>query len=516
MANITYVPGKTLCILGTSASGPVNEPVAPKNPNVAKSIFGTEGTLYRKYKEAYDYNPDLNIYLVRINGQHAEGELRAVLNDRIVPGIKFRAAFGGNSGNSIKVTVTTVLTSNGQEPCLIIEHPDYKQATYLFSRYSCIGKLVDAINIDATNGIVPVIASSSFYFEPTTILLGPNPLPVTLSGGEDGLTLSKNDIYLALESTYRILEGQPIDVIVLTAAYFDDTHAFSFYGVDTYGSGFYSSNDDYLDLYDTYTNTTCTFHNQLIEFCHRQQQFGYFTHGVISLRPVNPELVNEKEFSYLTALVNETAFRYRYGLVQSTTNSISDYGYFISVVAGEFLFPDGYYDTTEAVYGAMICSLNPEETTTNKSVRVATSQKWEVSTREAKELAALGVVTYRTSVKYGLVVNNGVTAAIHSHELHYLINLRQVQITLATINSVIQQFIGESTARLMLTRSIEAAVKDNLRWLRNAKVIKDYEYNIKYYPQSGRVDINLKILPVNAVEYISCMAYLRTATEGVA
>ncbi|WP_421021518.1 hypothetical protein, partial [Klebsiella pneumoniae] len=74
------------------------------------------------------------------------------------------------------------------------------------------------------------------------------------------------------------------------------------------------------------------------------------------------------------------------------------------------------------------------DTTTNAQLGDDVELLYELSSYTMQELARIGVVTFRNSVRLGNVVASGVTAGSPESELHSVANLRMVQITIAYMN----------------------------------------------------------------------------------
>jgi hypothetical protein len=113
------------------------------------------------------------------------------------------------------------------------------------------------------------------------------------------------------------------------------------------------------------------------------------------------------------------------------------------------------------------------ESTTNVPVNGIVGQQLQFSSDVRRYLSDNGLVSFRHSVKNGIVVANGVTAATTDSSLHFLSNIRTVQYVLARLKAATDIYIGEGfsfiTAYDILNRTIEEVLNDivsknHLQW----------------------------------------------------
>lgn len=472
---------KTVFLLGTAGDGPVNMPVEAKYPDRVKQIFGTKGTLYKGFMQGYSVDPGLNYYLVRIAGKYARCEYFINEVGEVIKGLSLKSRGAGIKYNSVKVEIGK---AQGEQ-ALIISLPDTRLIAYSFNDYPTLGELARVINTDAEMGGI-IYAHTNNPYLPANSLLALNPPEQYLEGGEDGLELSKNDIYIALEKTYQILEGTGIRIIVPLEVYFDDIYNPYYYNIAIYGQSYYTLEGDLLELYDTVNDKPCTFHEQLIDFCRAQQRHGLVTHGVLGIRPFSEDLLvslPELGYDYVVRLAEVTALKDREGFAETSGTTITDKGFYISIFAGDFNFELGneyYWDNGAVVYAATIARHSPE-TTSNKRVSGNMQYQPLLNSSELKSLSKLGVVACRNSPKNGLVVHNGVTPALHTSELHDLANVTMVQHVVWQLNLIFQEYVGQNIPfkRIpVVIKDLTNRAKDLLRNLKDQGVILDYNIEI--------------------------------------
>jgi hypothetical protein len=502
--------GKTILLLGTAKDGPVNVPVNVTDlANFAK-IFGDskQGTLGRAFEQVYNTNQNLAIYVMRITGSQASTQILGVLQSgKPTCLLKVTSRYGGSQYNNLYVTI--------ENNAFRLRQRDDDGNTinlweYTLDNYDYIGDLVRVLNKDAQDNTIPVYLSTDFVYEPiSTLVTWMNNIENRLFGGDDGIDIKKDDLYIALESAYEMLQGLYIDVIVPVGAFLDDAHPVAFYGQGIYGTSYYAADRDYLSLIDTENNNhVVTFHEQLINFCRKQESFGVFTHGVIGLNPVeDPSFVTDHPFSYIIRLLQATAFKDRYGFAEFNQGNWIDHGHYVSVVAGEFVWNKGteeeYFDNGYLVYAAMIASLFGKNTTTNQPVPAPVDLRYEFLTEELTEMANMGVVSFRRSVKRGIVVANGVTAALPDSDLHYIANVRMIQLTMAMVDQVIEPYIGANMVPVIANKEIEKAVDTVLQYLQEQGILIAYDYSVTFDRNARSCQINLSLMPRYAFEFIS-------------
>lgn len=511
--------GKTLLIMGMSADGPVNIPIPVTSLDSAKKIFGEEGSLYKAYERAYLVDSTILIYLMRVTGEHAtctlwgrdiedyESDLQPILN--------LKSLSGGAAYNGMEISIQEDVTNNNDFLLMFTfpPHTGLDAITYRLDDYDNINMLVKAINEDSNSRNSCIHASSTYLDYSTRSIVAYNDIE-TFEGGEDGLTATKNDLFLALEYSYSLLEGYYIDYIVPVDARFDDTHPAAFYGDAIYGTNWYDDTRDYLSLQDMEDEgKLVTFYKQLIDFCKKQIALGCMTHGIIGLNLVkDPTDIGKYEYSYVVKLAETSGFRTRYGLSTFANGEWSDSGYYISVTTGEQFYhkdtESEYYENLAVTYAAMLTSLSPTGTTTNLPIPNSEGLRYEFEGNELMELSALGVVAPRNSVRKGIVIANGVTAGLASNDMHSIANVRQVQLALSFLNEAIDDYIGQPILPLIQRGVLQKVVKNVLDSLKEDGLLIDYNYNLEYDESRGLGTLSVDLQAKNMVEYVSARAQL--------
>lgn len=504
-AEISY--GKNLYILGTAENGPLLEPKLISTPEELVSVFGNNGSLIKAWREAYQVATNkINIRCVRVSGTHAEGQMFNY--------IKLTSANAGEVNNKINYTV--------YDYGIEIRNPvalNGESYTFSYDAYPTMGQLVQVINELTRAGKLSVWASideDNKLQSTTRIRTRFNNIErigqqVYLSGGDDGIYISKNELHDYLDIAYNILEGQPIDIIIIADAYFDDTSPLVYYGENGgYAQAYYTADRDYLTLpHKEDSKRTATFHGQLIDFCYRQMNSSIVTHGVLAFNPLeNIEDIFEKQ-AYLNKAIFATCLSDGFDLRTKSGDKTIDHGQFVSLVLGEFVYKDTsgntYYNNGYAGYAAMLCLYLTPESMTNKLVPNIDEIRYHLDDDEINILSKMGVVTFRYSLYMkGIVVCNGVTTALATSPYHSVSNTRMVQMTVAYFKVLLDEYIGQDVKQLRVTKTIEKAIDKLIISLRQAGIIQDIKYDF-VISSTGYAVLNLNILAIYAVEYVDAV-----------
>jgi hypothetical protein len=547
--------GRNLYILGTAEDGPLLTPTRVFSPEDARRIFGEDihGTLVRAYNQAYETDPDLEIYLMRITGRPAIYDIVNPLVDEEDESstyfLRLKSIYAGEKYNELQC-IQEKRESTGEE-LLIIQVDTQTSVVYNLADFSTLKELVFAINRDCQTRLHPVIASTDYPdLSPIDVLVGDSmpsleellemgveiesieePTPSEENGddfftgslynfydGDNGTDVSRDELYLACEKAYELLLGRAIDILIPAGLYVDDVHPVALFGEAVYGSAYYASNRDYLQLIDTQNNNrVVSYHEQLIDFCRQQMRLGYMTHGVMGLRPLDEisETI-ESDNSYIIRLVNMTAFRDRYGFQVFVDGQWRDKGFFLSVVASELIFHEGteneYYDNGAVVYAAMLAG--HYDTTTNMPLPTTMKLRYELHPQVLADLSKLGIVTFYNSIRNGLAVSNGVTTCHYMKEMHSIANVRMVQLTLAYVNDAKDRVYEEDYDSAIRAKLLNDLVLERLEDLQERGVITWFSHSINIdatnpFGDLGAIDIEIRTkYTVEAIATSANITYL--------
>jgi hypothetical protein len=517
----SFQRGRTLLLLGTSKNGPVNEPVLVNSLDRAEKVFGKEGSLYQAFERAYRVDSSITIYLMRVTGEHASCVLWGTETDfgQQVPLLRLSTIYGGEAYNQMTAMITNDDEGNA---CLMLTYPAesaYPNKAYVLKDFDTLNMLVKEINEDTRMGESCVHANTRFLDRPAMTLAAWNDIE-HFTGGVDGTDATKNDIFLALEYAYSLLEGYYIDYVCPVDARFDDTHPAAYYGSAIYGTSIYEADRDYLSLQDSADNNRMvTFHKQLIDFCKKQIAMGCMTHGIIGLNVIkDPTDLEKHEYSYIVKLLETAGFKDRHGLAVFRNGEWVDSGYYISITAGEQIYNEGsedeYFENIAVSYSAMLAALPTDATPTNRKISNDAPLRYQFTSGELAELSHMGIVAPRDSVRHGVVIANGVTAAVYNNDMHSTANLRQVQLVLSFLNEAIDEYVGQPILPLIQRGTLQKVIEKVLESLKIDGLLIDYRYNLEYDEIRGNGTLSVDLMAKNMIDYVSATAGLKFAAVG--
>lgn len=510
--------GQNLFLIGTCAKGPYMEPTLITSPEQAEKVFGSfyRGNLVKAFNEAYHENRDIPIYLMRIGCTpstlnlyaYGEGEETTMLLevDDVVDDFLYTLEFRLASIDDGEIKKYAILkTSTGYIYYEITAQMTVNDLSRVINR-----DYRDKVHGIKCSAIDPNCMVNYLYEEYENQIMSFVP-------GNDGTEISKNYTYLELEMAYEILQSRNVDIIVPVDCFIDDIHpAFLYAGDSYYGGAVYDRRIDYLSLLDSENNNApVTFHEQLIEFCRRQTLLGYMSLGVMGFRPLAevPDTI-AYDNSYITRILDMTAFRRQTGFIDYINGRYYDKGFYIMPVGSELEFMYNgvkYHDSGYIRYAAL--SASTKETTTNMMVGDDVELRYELSNQTRSDLSRLGIVTFRKSVRKGIVVQSGVTAASEQTDYHTLANVRMVQLTLGTVNSVIdhvrtQEYVGD-----ILRNYVEKSVGEALLLLRERGILTEFGLKVNWLSDGSEGEIVIAVKSKYMTESIQINAQLGNVNE---
>lgn len=507
--------GTNLYLLGTSVDGPYMEPTYIRSKEEARRIFGDDakGTLVKAFDEAYDRNREISIHLMRITGNFATLDLMGLDSNTMdyTTLVRFTSIYAGEEYNSTSLSFS--LHEDDEIPVLTMNTPQ-GIFSYHLPEYITVGEVSRLINEQCRAKKHSIMVSTEYLDLPFSKLFPSLEDEVFLEGGEDGLDVSRDGMYMACDIAYTLLLGQPVDIVVPVDMYVDDIHPSYLYGDAMYGSSFYSATRDYLQLLDTHNNNrVVSYHEQLIDFCREQTQLGYMSHGVIGLRPlatVPSDVIHDD--SYIMRIVEATAFRDRYGFLEFINGNWIDKGFYISVVSSELVYNEGtpqeYFASGAVRYASMVTGYY--NGTTNMNIGDDISLRYELSDSTRSDLSKIGIVTFRDSVRLGLVVQSGVTPSLAETDYHNFANVRMIQMTIAYMNEAIQIVYDNDHDIEVRRRMLEELIRSRLLTLREVGIFEDYAYEIQWLTDDSEGEILLTLQSKYTVEGIQIGSTIST------
>lgn len=503
--------GKNLFILGTANKGKSNEPVQVYNLSQCKELFGDleAGNLIKAFKECYLVaQNNINYYLIRIFDTYSTITLKGYdyRYKSFTPLIKLYAKEAGIYYNNIYITVT--------DKGLIINQDNLNNPTvlYSYSDYKTIYDFLIAINKDENiliygdSQLLHASLSDIYKYYKDNDLLN---IPLYMTNTRKQLCFTKNQLYIALDETYDILIGQPIDILYVPDIFVDDINPREY--KNKYGNVLYQQDRDYLTLPDLKNeNKTVSFHKQMIDFCKKQFECGIATHGVIGFN--NPQEYTECIlFSkpYLSKALFGTCFSSRDGLIEKNNNTIIDGGKYISIVCGELEY-ENYYNSGASAYASILALNSKLDSLTNTTVPYINNIRYHLDDEQLIELSKLGIVTFRYSLlKQAIVINNAVTAQMYGSPYCNVSNMRMIQTIICYFKEVLEQYIGQNILKLSQTTIIQDKIAQLVDLMIYKALVKDLKYNVSFDINNHKLYLELNILALNSLSYISSMGEVK-------
>lgn len=488
--------GKNVYLLGTSEFGPTNTPTYVSNDKQVAKIFGKKGSLYQSFKEVIEGSDDANVIIVKSTGTHSIVHMS--VNTRrgsiIRDGFIIKAKDSNERYNNLKVGLTS--------SSIIFEIPDeLGRATveYKFSDYPSLGLLAKAINEDTNKNDNLVYAQCMTALNtPTQSALTPvNPQEIYMYGGSSGLESSKDSYYYSLEETYKLLEGEPVDIIVPTEAFIDDIEPNkAVYGSEGYGGFHYHKDRDYLTIAED--GRKASYYEQLLLYCIKQLRFGFVTHGILGFNNTPDRDLYGHTDSYLTEVIKASMWKNR------SFQELEPWYHLVSVVAGDLQTDYGSsLGNGYTVYAGLASSTRVDTNTTNKPFRSSVTLYNEFQEKDITELSDMGVLTFRASPLYNrVVVANGITSASPDNQLRYFCNTRMIQLTVCFVKELMETFIGEDLTSLMDNGIIEEELHSLMEFLKDNRILKDYNIQLLTNDEEGTMTVLLDLQTIYMVEYI--------------
>jgi hypothetical protein len=489
--------GKRIYLLGSAEFGPTNEPILIKSTVGLYNKFGKQGTLIDAF-HALKYTSKNNlVYLVKTTGEHATAHLNVNIQggEIIESGFTLASSQSNELFNDIEIIIDT-------DKITIIFPSDLgaKNKTYKYQDYPTIDKLASAINKDTRDKKSYVYAYYSV--DPATptkhAFFSCNPTSIYMYGGQCGLNYSKNLLYNCLNNTYDILESHDIDIIIPVDAFMDDIYPDDSEGTQyQYNMKYYQSTKDYLT--EDFTGKKLSFMDQLLQFCIKQLNSGMVTTGIIGYNS------NYRYWSYYLSESDDLAQMYKACFEYNIANCENQfYSFLVSVVAGDIKYNRGtIIDNGYLAYAALCADTIITSGTTNIPISNTISLYHEFSENILKDLADIGIVTFRHSPLYDTpVVYDGITASAKNENLKLYCNVRMIQMCMSCINKLFQHYIGYDMVELIKDKIIVDDLHDILKKLSSNNIITSYEFNIVPYYAKGEIKVYLNLLTCYMVKAI--------------
>lgn len=424
------------------------------SPQVLKLAQKPVFTTFRLYaggyemdKEAYLLNAaDSEVTLLpghAPNGATLVAVYEYESSETIFPSIRSEGVNAGAIYNNVlhKVDDITAIDGSVIGKKVTIIKPESKKTSefesaleYSSLDYPTFGELVRAVNEDPRNNVVRF--STEYPKHPTAELFTVSNM--YLSGGKDGLNLSKAEIYEKLGGkrdargeiveygAYQLLENYDGDIYIPAGVYADDNAG----------------------------SPTRNFGDQLAQFCAVQTLRNNECRGVIPVRPPVrndlpsvvarvQEIIRDREqgkFRYYLRNLKGEYMRDNKGRRIDIGRHI-DLVFMTGRVSNELL---GVYSASlDGMYAGLQASISSASDTTEKVLPGVLALDFNLSAALHDKLSEAGIVTFYTDPNRGVVVVNGITAADNRSDYRSLPNIRIALEASRRVREVSKRYMGE-------------------------------------------------------------------------
>lgn len=369
--------------------------------------------------------------------------------------------------------------------------------------YPTLESMVNAINNDPNNGIFKAEVDPDLAEESSLILETTPPQGIKFEGGDDGLKLSKNEMYELLggkrdadgnlieQGAYQLLENYNVDWIVPLGVYADDR------------------------LPDTKKN----FAQQLAMACAYISVRQHTTYGVIATKsPIGTSLKDiDAHVNNLIERRNDYFVTDKFGdPILDADGKPFDVGQYIHVLAG----PDvvlrnsklGTYATNSPViFAAMMTTMRPGSSPLNKQVPGVSALRFNYSNAHRDRLTAARYVTYKTKSNGAIVaVEDAMTCAQPGSDYARTTTARVVKAAVDEVKDACDPFLGEPN-NVPNRNAMSAAIDKRLSRMKEAGDLTDYRFNIiatLVDQVLGRAKIELTLVPPFELRQITIVVNL--------
>lgn len=432
----------------------------------------------------------------------------------VTEGIKVSSIFGGSIYNEAVIDIEEI--KNGDNVSVgrkvILTKPSSKRSTteapleYSSINYPTFRQLVEAINNDIRNGVFKL---STDHNEALTGMLQAG--RYFLSGGDDGLNASKEEIFTALsgrrnasgeleqDGVYQLLENYKVDFVVLTGVYADD------------------------ELSGRYDN----FAYELALFCGVVSYRNKTTYGYISMSPCrDTSLAGLKAYAEKLAAfnANKNLFLMKNGgsLYMNNDGSMIDLGMYVRVVAG----PDPMYlsDTLgrhaadpATVAAGDASSRNSNSSPANKRLEGSKGLRYNFSNSQLDAITGAGIITFkqkydpRGNLLEGAYFVDSMTCALPGSDYIRTTTCEVVRDCVDDVREVCDPFIGQPNTPDM-QNAMGAAISKRLAQRKEHKYLQDFSFSIIATDTDrilGQAKIELSLVPPQELRKLTTVVGLR-------
>lgn len=447
-----------------------------------------------------------------IRGAKIETRFAYKYEEKMTPEVKLETSFAGSVYNETQFKVEKIAHAGGVvETILEISKPRGKRAQaneaplqYSSFDHPTLALLVRAINNDARNGAFVKAYLNDMYAQVETGELLAEPTLKNFQGGDNGINLSKQDIFEKLSGTrdadgflvdqgaYQLLENYTVDYVVPVGVCADD------------------------ELVGKFDN----FAYELALYCAVASHRNHATMGVISTSsPMEPTLkAVEDHVRKLEAYPNLYLMRDAKGdVIRDAENNAIDLGKYLSVIAGGDIIMNSYrlgqYAVNSApAFAGFLSQLAVNSAPTNKVIRYARGLRVKFSNHQLDRLVGKRYITYKYKGDGATVaVVDSMTASAPGSDYERTATMRAVRELANEIREVADPFLGEPNT-VQQRNALSALLDKRLGQHKEAGTMKDYAFQLiatAFDELVGQATIELTIVPAQELRRITTVISLK-------
>ncbi|CDQ41816.1 hypothetical protein [Virgibacillus salexigens] len=224
-----------------------------------------------------------------------------------------------------------------------------------------------------------------------------------------------------------------------------------------------------------------------IEFATDKELQGDLIHGFL-------DIDTAEDIQFLREVIQHLTFE--------DITDIHEMGKYISLVSDQAL-----NHSSAVIYAALIVSIEPGVSPVNKTLNIKLEKVW--NKEELILFQNIGVVTFRESIKNGIICSNATCAVSTSGSVHkHISNFRIVQYLIQELSNTFQYFIGNIQSESQI-RKIQEIIEAKIEEYITLGRLKNGEYAIMENGFEGRIYINLDVVPIFSVNRITAHSQIR-------
>lgn len=325
----------------------------------------------------------------------------------------------------------------------------------------------------------PIYLGFDYYYYPEEMDLTS---ALSLSGGTNGISLSADRKIIEFQETFNALINYPVDIVVVTGAYFDDY-------IKTYNK--YTGIEEY-----TNSNIATIFSDYLYNLSQNVSE----TIGIMSVSPVvgtvNSKVVSEQvdrlvnvQYSDPTRPANTMALMGDYKTKHLVVTAFEP-------IVNIPITSVPYSTTGESIYAGIIMSLKANETPINQVLKIA-GMRYLYTNEQIESLLAkrYTVVDYRPGI--GFRIAGDPTLAPYGSDYSLLSTVIEVFTVTNGIRDIANKFLGAKNTEA-IRNSLQQQVDKYMSKIISAGIINRGVAVVRTDPTKsvlGEVDIDITVVP---------------------